>query len=103
LSFSRSEGQAIIAETAAAFPVDRIGDATLVFVIDHFLEAGDDVRVAVLAKLDHDPAAAHFVGNGAGGAGTGEGVEDEVAGEVAKERMCFNSRSGFGVSTRSQN
>jgi hypothetical protein len=36
--------------------------------------------VAVLAKLHHDPAAAHLVGDGAGGAGAGEGVEDEVIG-----------------------
>ena len=35
--------------------------------------------LAMFAQLDHDPAAAHFVGDCAGGAGTGEGVEDEVA------------------------
>lgn len=32
--------------------------------------------MAVLAQLDHDPAAAHFVGDRAGRAGAGEGVED---------------------------
>jgi hypothetical protein len=34
----------------------------------------------MFAQLDHDPAAAHLVGDCAGGAGTGEGVENEVAG-----------------------
>jgi hypothetical protein len=33
----------------------------------------------MLAELHHDPAAAHLVGDGAGGAGTGEGVDDKVA------------------------
>jgi hypothetical protein len=56
----------------------------LVLPVDDLFQARDDVRVAVLAQLDHDPAAAHFVGDGAGGAGTGEGVEDQVA------RLCCN-------------
>ena len=36
--------------------------------------------MAMFAQFDHDPAAAHFVRDCAGGAGTGEGVEDEVVG-----------------------
>ena len=36
--------------------------------------------MAMLAQLDHDPATTHLVGNCAGGAGTGEGIEDEVVG-----------------------
>jgi hypothetical protein len=55
-------------------------NAAGVIAVDDFLQAWNDVGVAVLAELDHDPAAAHLVGDGAGGAGAGEGVEDEVAG-----------------------
>jgi ribosomal protein S5 len=51
-----------------------------------FLQARNDVGVAMLAQLHHDPAAAHLVGDGAGGAGAGEGVEDEVAGLVAMRK-----------------
>ena len=77
-------GEAIIAEAAAAFPIHGLADATLVVAVDDLFQARNDVRVAVLTQLDHDPAAAHFVGDGAGGAGTGEGVEDTVAGVGGK-------------------
>jgi hypothetical protein len=53
-----------------------------VLAVDDLLQARNDVRMAMLAQLHHDPAAAHFVGHGAGGAGAGEGVEDEVAAQV---------------------
>ena len=78
--FQQRRRQAVVAETAAALPVDGLGDAAGVFAVDHLFQPGDDVGVAVLAQLHHDPAAAHFVGHRAGGAGAGEGVEDEVAG-----------------------
>ncbi len=70
----------VVAETAAALPGRRFTNTALIFAVDDFLQARNDVGVAVLAQLDHDPAATHLVGDGAGGAGTGEGVEDEVAG-----------------------
>jgi hypothetical protein len=73
-------GEAVVAEAAAALANSRLADAALVLAVDDLFQARNDVRVAVLAQLDHDPAAAHLVGDGAGGAGTGEGVEDEVAG-----------------------
>jgi hypothetical protein len=34
------------------------------------------VGMAMIAEFDHDPAAAHFVGNCACGAGASEGVKD---------------------------
>ena len=56
------------AETAAALPVHRFTDAALVAAVDDLAQAGDDVGVAMLAQLDHDPAPPHLVGDGAGGA-----------------------------------
>ena len=44
------------------------GDATMVFAIDHLLQTWDDMAIAVFAQLHHDPATAHFVSDGAGGA-----------------------------------
>jgi hypothetical protein len=61
-------------------PIHGLADAALVLAVDDFFQAWNDVGVAVLAQLDHDPAAAHLAGHGAGGTGTGKGVEDEVAG-----------------------
>jgi len=55
-------------------------NAASVLAVDDFFEARNDVGVAVLAQLDHDPASPNFVRDRAGGAGTGEGVEDEVVG-----------------------
>jgi hypothetical protein len=47
--------------------------------VNDLLQARHDVGMTVLAQLDHDPAAAHFVRDRASCAGAGEGVEDEVA------------------------
>ena len=55
--------------------------------VDDLLQARNDVRVAVLAQFDHDPAAAHLVGDRAGGAGASEGVENQVAGIGGDWRM----------------
>ncbi len=70
--------EAAIAEAATALPADGLGDPALVFAVDDFLQPRNDVGVAVLTQFDHDPAAAHLVRDSAGGAGAGEGVEDEV-------------------------
>ena len=72
--------QAVVAEAAAALPAGGLGDAAGIFAVDDLLQARNDVGVAVLAQLDHDPAAAHLVGDGAGGAGASKGVEDKIAG-----------------------
>ena len=45
-----------------------------------FLKPGNDVRVAMLAQLHHDPAPSHLVRDRAGRAGTGEGIENQIAG-----------------------
>ena len=70
----------VVAEAAAAVPVGGCGDAAFVGVVDDFLEAGNDVGVAVIAEFDHDPATAHFVRDCSCSARTCEGVEDEIAG-----------------------
>ncbi|MBT9137293.1 MAG: hypothetical protein DDT34_02381 [Firmicutes bacterium] len=61
----------VVTKAAATAPVHRLADA-----VDDLLQARDDVGVAVLAQLHHDPAAAHLVGDCAGGAGAGEGIEN---------------------------
>ena len=61
-------------------PVDGLGNAAGVGAVDDFFQAGNNVGMAVVAQFDHDPAATHFVGDCASGAGTGEGIEDEIAG-----------------------
>ena len=68
-----------VAEATAAFPAGCVRDTASVFAVDDLLQARDNMGMAVLAQLHHDPAAAHLVGDGAGSAGTSEGVEDEVA------------------------
>jgi hypothetical protein len=44
----------------------------------------------MLAELHHDPAAAHLVRDGAGGAGAGEGVEDDIAGVGGDGKNLLN-------------
>lgn len=77
--FEEGGGEVVVAEATAALPIYGLGNAAGVLAVNDFLQAGDDVGVAVIAKFDHDPATVHFVGDGACGAGTCEGVEDEVA------------------------
>jgi hypothetical protein len=78
--FQQRRRQAVVAEAATALPAHCFGNAAGVFAVDDLLQARNDMRMTVLAQLDHDPAPAHLVGDGASGAGAGEGVEDEVAG-----------------------
>ena len=70
---------AVIAESAAALPVNGLGNAALIFAVDDFPQARNDVGVAVFSQLHHDPSAAHLVSYSSGCAGTSEGIEDEVA------------------------
>ena len=46
--------------------IQRLGDAAWIFAVDDLLQARDDVRMAVFAEFNHDPAAAHLVGDCAG-------------------------------------
>jgi hypothetical protein len=89
----------VVAEAPAALPPRGGRDAARILAVDDLLQPRNDVRVTVLAQLHHDPAAAHLVGDGAGGAGAGEGIEDEVAGVGSDvDDSLEASRSGFGVS-----
>ena len=67
------------AEAAAAVPAHRLGNAALL-AFDDFRQPRQAVGFRVIAHLDADPAAAHLVGDGRGGAGAEEAVEDEVVG-----------------------
>jgi hypothetical protein len=70
--FEQRRRQPVITKAAAALPVDGLRNAARVCAVNYFFQARNDVRVTVFAEFDHDPAAAHFMGNCAGGAGTGE-------------------------------
>ena len=61
------------AEAAAALPVHRLADAALL-AVEHFFQARHAVRLRMLAHLNADPAAPHFLGNGSGGAGAEKAV-----------------------------
>ena len=74
--FEQGGGEMVVTEAAAALPVDGFSDAAFVYAIDDFLEAGDNVGVAMFAEFDLYPAATHFVGDCACSAGASEGVED---------------------------
>ena len=90
----------VVAEAAAAFPAGGFGDAAGVLAVDDLLHPRDD-RMAVVAKLDHDPATAHLVSDGSRRPGTGERVETKSPSTVAISRMRARSLSGFGVANRS--
>src|SRR6185312_9929499 len=66
------------AEAAAAVPTDTFRNAALL-AIDDFHETRLAMRARVLAHFDADPASAHLVRDGGGGAGAEEAVEDQVA------------------------
>ena len=98
LSFSSSEGAAGSSESRRHPSTDGFGDAARVLAVDDLVQPRDDMRMAVLAELDHDPAAAHLVRDGAGGAGAGEGIENEIAGVGSDCENALKQRSGLGVS-----
>ena len=49
----------------------------------------------VLAQLDHDPAAAHLMGHGAGSAGAGEGIKNNVPSAGCDTKNSFQKTLGF--------
>ena len=61
-------------EPAAALPVHGLADTAMILAVDDFFQARNNVRMAVLAQLDHDPATAHLVRDSAGGTGAGERI-----------------------------
>ena len=62
-----------VTKAAAALPADGGADAAL-FAVDDFLQARQAVRGGVLAHFDANPAPAHLVGDGGGGARAEEAV-----------------------------
>ena len=81
-------------EAAAALPSHRRADAALL-AIHHLLQARQAVRGGVLAHLDANPAPAHLVGDGCGGAGAEEAVENEVAGVGGDVEDALQQTFGF--------
>ena len=73
-------GQLIKAVSAAAFPVPRLGDAAWVISGDDLVQAYLAVGVGMVAHLNADIPPPHFVGDGGGGAGAEEGVQNQVTG-----------------------
>lgn len=65
------------AKAAATFPAHGLADATL-FTVDYLVQPRQAMRERMLAALDADPAPAHLVRDGGGGAAAEEAVEDEV-------------------------
>ena len=78
----------IEAKPAAALPSDAFRDATL-FAVDHLFQPWRAVGDGVLAHLDTDVAASHFVRNRRRRPGTKEGVEDEIAGLSRLLKLSF--------------
>lgn len=69
--------QGVIAKAATALPIHRWGNAAR-FASNDFLQARDAMGFGMFAHFNADPAAAHFMRDGGGSAGTEEGVENEV-------------------------
>ncbi|MNR15036.1 hypothetical protein D3C85_1315460 [compost metagenome] len=78
--FQQRRCKAHVAKATATLPANCLADTALILAVDHLLKPRHDMGMAVFAQLDHDPAAAHFMGHSAGSAGAAEGVENEVAG-----------------------
>lgn len=71
-------------------------EALLFVQIDAFeQQARDDVRVAMITQLHHDPAAAHLVRHCTGCAGTGERVKNQVAWVSGNFKNSANQLLGF--------
>src|SRR5690606_5598644 len=70
--------KAVEGEAATALPSHGLGNAALL-AVDHLLQARLAVGDRMVAHLDTDIAAVHFMGDGGGGAGAEEGVEHQVA------------------------
>ena len=88
--FEQRRRKFVVPESAATFPVHGLADAALVRAVNDLLHTRDDVRVAVFAKLDHNPPSAHFMGDCARGAGTSEGVKDKIAGIGSDLKNALN-------------
>src|SRR5215813_15252552 len=67
-----------VTEPSSTLPSDSLCHSTLINCIDDSPQTWNDVRVAMLSQLDHNPAATHFMGYRAGGARAGKGVQHPV-------------------------
>ena len=76
--FDKGGGEAVVAETAAAFPFLRFCYAARIGAIDYLSKAGKDVGIAMLAKFHHNPATTHFVGDGTGCAGSTKRIQNQL-------------------------
>ena len=89
-------GQLVETVSAALFPFDGLGDPARVFPGDHLVKTHFAVGVGMTAHFNADVPAVHLVGNGGGGAGAEEGVENQVAGAGGNVDNALNQAFRFG-------
>src|SRR4051812_47001113 len=65
-------GERVVTEASAALPAHALCNAAEIGAVDELRETGDDVGVAVVPDLHHDPATTHLVSDGTGCSRTGE-------------------------------
>src|ERR1035441_2861033 len=85
-----------VTETTAAFPSGRFRHTAWIFAVDDLLQARDDVRVAVLTEFNHNPTAAHLLGDCTSSAGTCERIKNDVAGTCCNIEDLSQQFFGFG-------
>src|ERR1700733_138089 len=86
---------AVVAKSAAPFPIHGFRDSTGVSNVDSFFETGNDKSIAMLSKFYHDPTAPHLLGNCTSRTRTSERVEDQVA-RVASDGQ-YSMNQSFGL------
>ncbi len=85
----------IEAIAAAALPVLRLGDAARIVSGNHFIQTNLTMSVGMAAHFHTDPASAHFLRNGSSGAGTKEGIKNQIAGIGGNMDDALNKLFGF--------
>src|SRR5205807_9849010 len=66
-------------EASATLPLNRLGNTSWVFAVYNAFHAGDYMGIAVLPKLNHDPATAHLLSNRSCSTRACEGIEHPIS------------------------
>jgi hypothetical protein len=66
--FQQGRRQPEVTKSPSPFPANSLCDPTCISAINDLLQAWNDMRMAMLAQLDHDPASAHLMGHRTRGA-----------------------------------
>jgi len=67
-----------LACSTAAFPLFGFGNPPSVGTVDDLLHPWNDMRITMLAQLNHNPPSSHLLSDGSCRARTSEGIEDEI-------------------------